>query len=133
MHPSVVLLCLPRTAPILSGFGSVVPVSPLSTGGVPLYALWSDRSVGRMQSSFPLALKGSVHTASISQHSTSMSLGAGDCQQVSSICPDQAVGRNGRVVPGRRVLLLAAWALDLSAGGSGLWDDLLLWNYVIIG
>lgn len=59
---------------------------------------WSDRCAGRMHSSFPLALKGSVHTASISQPSTSISVGAGGCQQVSSISPDQAVGRNARVV-----------------------------------
>ena len=61
---------------------------------------WSDGCSGRMHGSFPLALKGSVHTASISQHSCSISVGAAGRQQVSSISPDQAVGRNARgVVP----------------------------------
>lgn len=57
---------------------------------------WSGRRAGGMRGSFPLALKGSVHTASTSQHSSSVSVGTGGGQRVSSIPPDQAVGRDGR-------------------------------------
>lgn len=136
--PGVVLLCLPRTAPILPGLGGAVPVPPLN----PPLNIQIPLDVRRTmvwqvcQRDARFISTGPEGICAYSVHLSAQQLRLCWCRRWSTGVlhpPDQAVGRDGEVVcPRRRVLCLQPWGLGLSAGGSGLWDDLLLWHYEIM-